>query len=427
MLTEAHHKIDHEIDPSSIAKRRLILRDSLAILSLVMVTVVLFAITLFLFRSFSARRAALARSWSDQGRQALQAHQPEEAIKDLHTALSYAPGERQYELLLAQALGEAGRTDESYNYFTSLWEAEPGNGEINLQLARLEAKRAGLDPKERLRQQDRLSAIDFYRAAINGTWTGDGATRRPQVRLELARYLIATHDLTSARLELVIAGGNAPGDSVFYTTVADLLQQADDPTDAWTYYQKATAADPTDSSALQAAGRFAYNSGDFANAHRLLARALEERAKTHASSPDDSADTAMMTDAERILALAPSPTQPARERVARVLAARALARKRLDACTAQFASALPPAALQSLITRWTTPDGAANAAALLQDQSLQESAMQLVYDTEVETDKLCTAPTGDDALLLVLATSPHANALAAASPAQTALPHELTN
>jgi hypothetical protein len=53
--------------------------------------------------------------------------------------------------------------------------------------------------------------------------------------------------------------------------------------------------------------------------------------------------------------------------------------------------------------------------------------MQLVYDTEVETDKLCTAPTGDDALLLVLATSPHANALAAASPAQTALPHELTN
>src|SRR5579863_8745700 len=97
-----------EIDQRSIAMRRLILRDSLAILSLGLGTVVLFAITLFLFRSFSTHRADLAQRWAARGSQALDAGKADEAIVDLRAALTYAPGTRAYELLLAQALGEAG-------------------------------------------------------------------------------------------------------------------------------------------------------------------------------------------------------------------------------------------------------------------------------------------------------------------------------
>lgn len=244
MTTQADHaaepQIDSKIDPSSIAMRRLILRDSLAILSLALVTVVLFVVTLILFRSYTTQRADLAESWSGQGRQALLDHRPAQAIADLRTALSYAPGTRAYELLLAQALGDAGQTDESYNRFTEIWAAEPGNGEVNLALARLAAQRAALDSKEKPRQQDRQAAIDFYRAAINGTWQGDGAIRRPEVRLELARYLISIDDLASARMELLIAGGNSPNDPALDTTIAGLLQQADDPADASTYSQRAT-------------------------------------------------------------------------------------------------------------------------------------------------------------------------------------------
>jgi hypothetical protein len=33
--------------------------------------------------------------------------------------------------------------------------------------------------------------------------------------------------------------------------------------------------------------------------------------------------------------------------------------------------------------------------------------MQLVFDTEVQTNQICGAPSGDDALLLLLARSPH--------------------
>ena len=97
----------------------------------------LFAVTLFLFRSFTAHRAVLGQRWSDRGRAALQAGRPEEAIADLRTALSYAPGTRAYELLLAEALGEAGHSDEGFNYFLGLWDTEPGNGFVNSCLKKL--------------------------------------------------------------------------------------------------------------------------------------------------------------------------------------------------------------------------------------------------------------------------------------------------
>ena len=86
----------------------MILRDSLTFLSLVLITVVLFLITLFLFRSFASHREELGQRWSARGQAAINSGHPDQAIVALRTALSYVPGQRSYELLLAQAvLGEA--------------------------------------------------------------------------------------------------------------------------------------------------------------------------------------------------------------------------------------------------------------------------------------------------------------------------------
>jgi len=391
-----------ETEALTLTKRKLILRDSLAIFSLALATVVLFAITLFLFRSFSAHRADLAQRWSERGRAALQAGKPGEAIVDLRTALSYSPGTRAYELLLAEALGEAGDTDASYDYFMSLWDAEPGNGFVNLELARLSAKRR--NPKD---------AVRYYRAAIYGTWEGDGVARRAEVRLELARYLIAQHDFGAARTELLIAGGNSPDDYDRYMTIGDLLQQAQDPADAWVYYQKAIAAKPGDPAALEAAGRLAYQIGDYEDAHRLLARAL---AAGQGTLPQKADDVAMTDASARILELMPSSSLPARERVAHVLAARAIAKKWFADCSAQLAPAnQTPSALQGLAARWGGADGTSNAAALLEEPARQDGAMQLVYETEVQIEALCGPASGDDALLLRLATTPSRSAPPAAA------------
>jgi hypothetical protein len=47
---------DHELKTANESKRRLILRDGLNFLILTLITAVLLAITLFLFRSFQAHR-----------------------------------------------------------------------------------------------------------------------------------------------------------------------------------------------------------------------------------------------------------------------------------------------------------------------------------------------------------------------------------
>ncbi len=380
-------------------KRRLILRDTVTFFSLTLITAVLFAITLFLFRSFASHREELAQRWSERGRAALSSGHPDQAIVALRTALSYSPGNRSYELLLAQALGDAGRLDESYNYFLGLWETQPGDGFINLRLARLAAAK-----------KDMQSAVNYYRGAIYGTWEGDGPVRRREVRLELSRYLIAHHDLSGARTELLVAGGNAPDDVGLALTIAPLLEQAGAPADALNYYRKVLARDPENRIALEGAGSLEYGFGNFEEAYRLLERAERDHVAEGAGSSNLSPQlTTMMENSARILALAPWKELSDRERVVRALAARDIAKKRFDGCNAQVATASGiPSPLQALAARWVSKEATVNRAALLGDHAMQEAVMRLVFDTEVQTSQICGAPAGDDAMLLLLAKSPKA-------------------
>ncbi|WP_353068267.1 hypothetical protein RBB75_12530 [Tunturibacter empetritectus] len=385
-------------DYSSL-KRKLILRDSLTFFSLLLVTIVLFLMTFFLFRSFTSHREELAQRWSARGQAAINAGHPDQAIVALRTALSYAPGQRSYELLLAQALGDAGHTEESFNYFLGLWETQPGDGFINLSLARLAAKK-----------NDVQAAINYYRASIYGTWEGDGTLRRREVRLELSQYLIAHQDLSIARTELLIAGGNAPEDIPLSLTLAQLLEQAQAPRDALTYYRKVLAHEPKNQLALQSAARLEYDSGHFDEAHRLMEQSIHQQeasAATHETITPS--DKEMLEDSARILELAPLKKLPNNERVTRILEARTLAKKRFDACSTQLPVASGMSSpLQDLAAKWLTQDATSNRAALLNDPTQQDATMQLVFDTETQTSKICGPPTGDDALLLQLAKFPKA-------------------
>jgi tetratricopeptide (TPR) repeat protein len=379
-------------------KRRLILRDTLTFLSVALITAVLFAVTLFLFRSFAAHREDLAQRWAARGQAALVAGHPDQAIVALRTALSYAPGERSYELLLAQALGDAGHAEEAYNYFLGLWETQPGNGFINLRLARLAANK-----------NDMQAAINYYRAAIYGTWEGDGIVRRRDLRLELSRYLIAHHDLSSARTELLVTGGNAPDDVALALTLAPLLEQAGAPYDALNYYQKVLAREPSNQLALEAAGRLEYRFGNFEEAHRLIERAKQEREAADPNQALSSNMQAMLDTSKQILSLAPSKKLPANERVSRIIRARDVAKRRFDSCNAQISAGNGlPSPLQALGARWMNKEATINRVSLLNDMSDQDAAVKLVYDTEMQTSQVCGAPTGDDALLLMLAKTPKA-------------------
>jgi len=372
-------------DEVRVAKRRLLLHDSFVFVGLTLISIALFLVTLFLFRSFSSHRVKLAQRWYARGVKDLAENHAEQAVASLRAALDYAPGDHDYELLLAQALGQAGDTDEAEAYFLTLWETEPGSGPLNLQLARLAAKKG--------READ---AIRSYRASIYGTWEGDGSVRRREVRLELVRHLMSKQDLATAKSELLIAAGNAPDDSAIKGGIADLMMQAGDFGSALVQYEKILVGDPKNLHALQRAGEAAYRLGHYASAEEFLAVAAS-----------DSGSGGMLGKARRILELYPAGDISNAERVSRILHLREIAQSRWKACQTQLSAAGPlPAARQELDKRWADDNPKSIKASLLRDSSRQQTEIALAYDTERVTSEPCGAPTGDDALVLLIAKSP---------------------
>jgi tetratricopeptide (TPR) repeat protein len=379
---------------AATSKRALILHDSLAFLALLGSSVALFGVTLFLFQSFQAHRVDLARRWSERGRQALAHNQPEQAVAALRTALSYDPDgadARTDQLLLAQGLADAGHLDEANNYFLNLWDTRPGDGFVNLQLARL-SRRKGEDRE----------ATDYYRAAIFGSWEGDGIVRRREARFELTDFLIQQHLNAEARNELFTIAGNAPMNPALNMTVADKLAEAGYLPDALSFYEKAAAADPHNPVPFERAGQAAYNLGDYPQAQKLLDRALEERAFRSEDSDTRSRIAALAENARRLQQLNLSRDQPARERADHIFAAARIAQARLKSCLA----ASNASGLTSLNARWTAAQAVAQAGGrrnALADAATEDTWTTLVYTTEQQTAAICGQPTGDDALLLRLA------------------------
>lgn len=211
---------------------------------LILSTVALYAITSFLFRSFSARRVALGQQFAVSGQQALNRGDAEQAIRDLRISLSYAPDDASNQLLLAEGLAQAHYPEQARTYFLGLLDEQPADGFLNLQLARLARDR-----------KDTLAAIRYYRAAAVGNWNGDSMRERFHVQLELADYLDQIGDLRSARAELLVAVADAPEDAPVAVMIAHRFEQAGDLSQALKFYKKALKLNPKDAEALDGARR----------------------------------------------------------------------------------------------------------------------------------------------------------------------------
>ena len=395
--------------PAKASRSGLLLRDGITFLALCGVTIVLFLVTLFLFRSFEAHREVIGERWAARGAAALQAGRPQEAVGALRTALTYRDTVPE-RLRLAQALAQAGRTEEAFNYFQTLRETRPGDGFINFQLARLSRQRG-----------DAGEAIDYYRAAILGNWEGDGTVRRREARTELAGYLAQRGQLSAARDELLIASGNTPETAASDVYFADRLQAIGERTGALDLYKKSLALAPHQPETLAKAGRLAYAMGDYGDAFKLLSAALHGKGSDHEAETDEQKQlAALAADAHRVPELSLSRDLPASERADHLLLAAKVAQTRLQQCTVPstpgsstaqntnqspaIAAGMPNADLQALKVRWGLQGAHLTKRALERDATLEDAVTQLINDTEQGTVAPCGAPQGDDALLLMLAT-----------------------
>jgi tetratricopeptide (TPR) repeat protein len=375
-----------------LARRNLMLRDAFSLLTLFLITAVIFILTLFLFRSFTNHRQELGARWKARGEVALRSGHPEIAIDDLRSALAYVPN-RETEIELATALADAGRTQEATVYFTTLWESAPGDGTINLQLARLAVKEGHED-----------QALLHYQSALDGTWQGNGYDRRREVRLEMARYLISRHEYNPARNQLLIAAGNAPDNPAIKLEIAGLLEQANAPQDALGIDRSLASRRDPPLAALEGAGRTSFALGMYRLASDYLSRALASPLAAGFSENQKIADRNMLDTSLQVLKLDPGSDLAPRARAERLLAARKIVRQRLTDCAG--ANPLLASRLAGLVSRWGQLPSQLTVAKLEQQPDLEQTLLQLAWDTEIATAQICGQPTGDDALLLRIARNP---------------------
>jgi tetratricopeptide (TPR) repeat protein len=358
------------------------IRDGLKFLTLTLVAVALSGVTTFLFRSFESRREQLAVRWAQRGRDAMHQGHAEQAVAALRVSLSYRPDDYENQLALADALAAGGHVDEAENYFLNLWQSRPGDGPINLQLARLERSRGRA-----------LQAIDYYRAAVFGTWAGDAPAKRRDTRLELSRYLVERGEPLAAEAELLIAAGNNP-DPATQLLIAEALDSAGDNKDALTAYRNAQVGEQA-ATAQARAGELCYRAGDYACAEDLLGKAL--RSKNWAPEQQNRL-SGLHEDAVKLQELAFSPVIAPSLRSTHLLSGTGIVMNRFKTCL--------NVALAPLQARWKVLDTTHNRAALRRDEDLQTQYGNLIFETEAAAAKACGAPTGDDALLLHLQDHP---------------------
>lgn len=380
-------------------KRRLMLKDTIALLGLLAVTILLFAMTHILFGLYSRHQTTVAENWTKRGIQALQSHRPEDAVRAFRAALPYATDEHQIQLLLAQALAAAGHEEEAAAYYRTLWEEEPGSGTINLALARLAVRRNDTD-----------NASKYYHAALDGIWEGDGSRRRPEVRLELAEYLIRQNRLDQARSELLIAAGNAAEDPNLRLRIAALMEDAGDYGNALNLYRKLLQHGPARLAALEGAGRAAYERGNYLLARNYLERTLNHPDFQHESEEKRDTLRNQLRDSIHILLLYPSWDLSSSQRARRVAAIDRIAEARLASCITDLQGKNQPIseALNDLSRQWSALPPKRTLARITADGTLAERILGLSYPVEIETAKTCGQPTGDDLLLWKIAAAPQA-------------------
>ncbi len=349
----------------------------------------MFVVTGFAARFYHTKQAALAVEWHLRGETDLKEGQAGRAIEDFRTALVYSRDNALYRLRLAQALIAASRADEARAYLLNLWEREPGNGTVNLELARLAAGKGDIG-----------EAARYYHNAIFGVWEEGPEERRRQVRLELCQLLVNRGARNEAQAALIELAGDLPKDPELQARVGGLFLRIEDYAHALEMFRQTLDLDRRHEAALAGAGESAFQMGNYSEARRFLDRAVRVNSK-------DTRSAQLLETANLVLEIDPfARGVSASARARRVVKAFEQAMDRLRGCAQKRDEVLegppPLTELQTLYARAAKMRPQVRESSLRRDSELMLSTTHLVFEVEEFAVRACGPPTGLDLALLLI-------------------------
>lgn len=345
-----------------------------------------------LSRAYHAQREALGVRWFNRGVTDLSARKYESAVTEFRSALLYSRDNYDYQLNLAEALLGLKRTSEADSYLANLWDEEPENGVVNLELARIAAQRGQTEQAQR-----------YFHNAIYAVWPGNQEDKRRETRLELIEYLLSINSRADAQAELIALQENLGEDPAQHRRVADLFLQAQDYEHALAAYRSSLKATRHNRAALAGAGWAAFELGQYPLAERYLQAAMAE-------NPGDAQTAERLKTAQLVLRMDPfrhGITMGERDRI--VMDAFGIAGLRLSSCATPKGAAGSHAGQPSLTDNWAKMKPRVTEQELKRNPDLAEEAMDLVFEIERQTSATCGAPSGADEALLLISQSHEGN------------------
>jgi tetratricopeptide (TPR) repeat protein len=350
------------------------------------------AIPLFLFtRSMAARNRTMnvemANSWYQQGLQNLRSGRTQEAIVCFRNATTNDHDNSEYMLALANALASADYVEEARQALLRLRTAEPESGEINLNLARLDAKEGKTG-----------DAVRYYHNALYGMWPPDQmSTQRARVRIELVHYLLGAHDISRALSELLILSSDIPDTGAAHNNVGQLFLEAGDSQHALEQFAHALTINSRDPDALNGAGHATFNLGDYTKARRYLETAVVNGAK--------SGETVILLEVTRLV-LSRDPLASnlgTDERIRRISENLSFASEALESCIDKNQG---DEAVTAMLAPLKTEidegiQGPFSPRELRADPEGFRTGLNLIQRIEAATGQICSASSMDKALLLI--------------------------
>lgn len=359
-------------------------REPVTLALLTGLAIILFSAVAGLSRLYHQQQDSLAERWSTRGTEDLRAARYGSAVVDFRTALLYARDDYTFQLNLAEALVGEHRPDEAYAYLVNLWQREPENGLVNLELARIQATRGHSE-----------SALRYYHNAIYAIWQGNQEAQSQSARLELIRYLLRTGDIAQADSELIALTVNLGGNAGEHTRAGQLFLEAQDNQRALEQFRLALERNRHDVAAMKGAGNAAFQLAQYSDAVRYLRQAEAAGNKT---------GDAELKISQLVLSMDPFRTRfNAAQRSRIAVNAFAAAGDRLKACSAPGPFSIPAGELNTLTQSWTKLKPQVNERDMRNDPDEVNTIMSLVFNIERETSGMCGATSDTDNALLLIA------------------------